>query len=182
MWTHQKINDYIKACNFKLPNTSSEVRELPNILSPDEDLHGLLQGNLKSIAGRKQAGIGLGIITSKRIIFFRKSIIGTTTKEEIPLSRISSASFRSGIALGCVAVTSNSNEALIDDCDKKLGAIFAKVVTDLINEYNSKSHQPTTNTLSNYDKIEKLFELKEKGIITDEEFTTQKTALLNSSQ
>lgn len=181
MWTTTRINDFIKRYNFKSSHTNSEIKELPKLLSPNEELLGLLEGNLKSIAGRKQAGIGLGIITDKRVIFYRKSIIGTTTKEEIPLKRISSASFRSGIVLGTVSVTSNSNEALIDDCNKTYGLKFVDIITNLLETINNTPLQNNQIQLEdNLSKIEKLFNLKEKGIITEEEFISQKTVLLNN--
>lgn len=181
MWTQEKINNFINYYKIKINNTKSEIKELPKLLNEKEELFGIIEGNLKSIAGRKQAGLGICVITSKRIIFFRKSIIGTTTFEEIPLHKISSASFRSGLVFGSVSITSNSNEALIENCDKNNGASFAKVITNLINEENNKPQvSAQISQPDNYDKLEKLFSLKEKGIITEEEFNTQKSVLLNN--
>ncbi|AFD06236.1 PH domain-containing protein [Solitalea canadensis] len=87
MWTSERIDEFSKSFGHKPFSTKSEMKELPNLLKADEQLLGLLEGNLKEIHGRNVAGQGLVIVTDKRVIFFRKSFIGTVTKEETPISK-----------------------------------------------------------------------------------------------
>jgi hypothetical protein len=52
-----------------------------------------------------------------------------------------------------------------------------RVGRELINQLHSKN-QPTGNKESNYSELEKLAELKSKGIITEEEFEAKKKKIL----
>jgi hypothetical protein len=182
MWTKDKLEVFMASFGFKPIMTKPEIKELPSLLHPEEDLLGLLEGQLKRIHNRDFTGYGLAIVTNKRIIFFRKSIIGTVTKEETPITRVSSASFRKGLLSSSVAITTSNNESVIDHCDKTVGNKFVDVVQNLISDLDSKANQPVQtqpvqqdNTLA---QLEKLFDLKQKGILTEDEFLAQKAKLL----
>jgi hypothetical protein len=138
---------------------------------------------LKRVHNRDINGNGLVIATNKRIIFFRKSIIGTVTKEEIPISKVSSSSFRKGLMFSSVAIITSNNEAVVDQCDKTVGKRFSDTVQTLVSNLDT-GHQPQTQTgsngqnHSNLEQLEKLFDLKQKGILTEEEYAAQKAKLL----
>ncbi len=183
MWTSDKIEQFCKVYGFVPIMTKSEIKELPNILTADEQLLGLMQGGLSAIRGKEYNGLGLIIATSKRIIFLRKSIIGTITKEEFSLPMVTSAAYRKGLMTSSLVITAANNEAVIERCEKGAAEKFIKVVTDLIhNSHTTQSQQPSN---SNQDdsmlKLEKLFELKQKGILTEEEFNQQKAKILSSN-
>ena len=115
MWTKEKLEIFIKDYGFKPNQTKSEIKELPTILHPEEKLLGLAEGLLKKIHNRDVNGYGLVIATNKRVIFFRKSFIGTVTKEETPISKISSASFRKGILSSSIAIVTSNNESEVSN-------------------------------------------------------------------
>ncbi len=175
MHTIESIRKFCNDTGFKPGNTSSEIKELPNILKSDETLKGLLEGTLTKIHNRNFNGNGLAIATDKRVIFYRKSFIGTITHEEIPVTKISSVSFRKGLLLGSLMVITSNNEAKIENCDNKKAIQFSEVIKDLINT-TSTTNTPIkeTNTL---DEIERLFELKQKGAITEDEYSKLKQKL-----
>jgi len=179
MWTKEKIDSFMAGYGFKPQNTKSEVKELPNILHPDEELHGLLNGFLKQ--GKNNDSLGVLIATNKRIIFYRKSIIGTVTKEEIPIRMITSSMYRKGLMTSAVAIITANNETVVDCFDKKETERFSEIVNKLVSEHHNtikNNAQPKQAQLSNLEQLEKLFELKQKGIITEEEFNQQKLKLL----
>lgn len=181
MWTKEKIDKFVADYGFKPSNTKSEVKELPNLLHADEELRGLLEGIL-TLSGKSSNGIGLLIATNKRIIFFRKSIIGTQTKEEYPLRQVTSSVYRKGLIMGGVGITTANNDAVIDHCVKTEAERFDRILHEVLEEYHAtmsqNNTQPQTTQLSNLEQLEKLFELKQKGIITEEEFNQQKAKLL----
>ncbi|HET6995215.1 MAG TPA: PH domain-containing protein [Chitinophagaceae bacterium] len=187
MWTKEALETFMKDFGFKPSMTKPEIKELPSLLSPDEKLHGLLEGMLKRVHNNDINGNGLVIATNKRIIFFRKSIIGTVTKEEIPISKVSSASFRKGLMFASVAVITASNEAVVEQCDKTLANRFSQVVQKLISDLGTPfgqtaAPQPVNGATNGAPdlslQLEKLFELKQKGILTEDEFSAQKAKLL----
>jgi len=181
MWTAEKVDKFMADYGFKPKNTKSEVKELPNILQADEELRGLLDGMLKRVNGKDLNGAGLVIATNMRIIFFRKSIIGTVSKEDIPLRMITSSAYRKGLMMSAIAIITANNEAVVDYCENKEAERFNAIVHELLNEQrtvsqkNVQTQQPQT---TNFEQLEKLFELKQKGIITEEEFNQQKAKLL----
>lgn len=142
---------------------------------------GLLEGMLKRIHGRDVNGVGLVIATSHRVILFRKSFIGTVIKEEIPLSKGSFVSFRKGILTSGVNVVTSNNEAEVIHCNTAYAQKFSEALNKLLVDgtSNTTSNIPN-NTISTADQLEKLFNLKEKGILTDEEFLQEKAKLLGS--
>jgi len=187
MWTKEAIEKFMAEINFTPGSAKSEIKELPNILHPTEKLCGLLKGWLKKVHNREINGSGLVIATDKRIIFYRKSIIGTVTKEEIPISKVSSSSFRKGLLSCSVAIVTSNNEAVIEQCFKEEAQRFADTVQRMIADIDGASDQKiiqnnseatAANNMSNLDQLEKLFDLKQKGILSEEEFLTQKAKLL----
>ena len=180
MWTYEKIEDFCKQYGFVPIMTKSELKELPNVLMKDEQLMAILQGGLSSIKGTNYNGLGLIIATNRRVLFLRKSIIGTVTKEDYPMSVISSAAFRKGLMASSVVITTANNEAVIERCEKGSADKFIKILTELIHSAHSPQVQ-TSAPISQDDsiqKLEKLFELKQKGILTEEEFNQQKAKIL----
>ena len=181
MWTKEKVDKFMADYGFKPKNTKSEVKELPNILQEGEEIHGLLEGFFKRVSGTSSNSLGLVIASNKRIIFFRKSIIGTVSKEEIPLRMVTSSAYRKGLIQSGIAIVAANNDAVVECFEKREAERFNKIVNDLLTEQHTTSQnnaQIHQSQPSNLDQLEKLFELKQKGIITEEEFNRQKAKLL----
>lgn len=187
MWNKEAIEKFMRRYGFNPSYTKSEIKELPEILNFDEVLCGLLEGFLKKVHNRDINGTGLVIATNKRIIFFRKTFIGTVTKEEIPVSKISSSSYRKGILFGSIAIVTSNNEAVVEQCDKENAKKFIDSVQKVISEHESSQRKvvPPAIPQSANDKyaidlnqLEKIFDLKQKGILTEEEYLTQKAKIL----
>lgn len=180
MWTKEKLEKFMIDFGFRPVMTKSEIKELPSLLYDEEILHAIVEGQLKRIHNRDINGFGIAIATNKRIIFFRKSIIGTVTKEETPISKISSASFRKGLLSSSIAIVTSNNESVIEQCDKMVGRKFIDKVQNLISGLdNIAIFSPQIHTQNDtLVQLEKLFELKQKGIVTEEEFNSQKTKIL----
>lgn len=178
MWTKEKVNSFVSSYGFKPVLTKSEVKHLPNILHDDEDLLGIIEGELK--IGKTSNGYGVLIATDKRVIFFRKSILGTQTKEEYPISRITSSIYRKGLMYGAIAIVTANNEAVIDHCSKSEAKRLDDIIQKSINQSSSVQASPSKTYSPDIDKIERLFEMKEKGILTEEEFQAQKNIILKN--
>ena len=185
MYTKETIEAFLKEIGFKPNMTKAEVKELPSILSANETLISVVEGFLKKIHNREVGGWGLVILTDKRVLFYRKSFIGTVTSEEIPISRVSSVSFRKGMLSASLAVITSGNEALVEQCNKDEAKRFCDKIQRMISDPGAA---PTVTTAAasaapaaaptQMEQLEKLFDMKQKGILTEDEFSVQKAKLL----
>jgi hypothetical protein len=118
------------------------------------------------------------ILTNTRVAFMAK----TWLKEEfrvIPLERISSVDFSSGLMAKSITFVSNNDFIEFTTAVKveTLNDFHAKVedLRDKITPANNQSQQ----TVDIPAQIKKLAELKDSGIITNEEFEQKKSELLS---
>ena len=161
---------------FKPTFTSTEFKMIPKLLMDNENVLYFLEGLITNVHGRQINGRGMAILTDKRVLFYRKSIIGTETKEEFKIGNISSASSRKGLIYGSMNITVSSNNAEIEQCNKKAVDEFVTKLRSLMNS-TIPSNSPSNSNVA--DEIKKLVELKNQGILTDQEFETQKQRLLS---
>lgn len=177
MWTPEKVKEAYASLGFKPTNTKMEMNNLHTVLHDLEELKAVVEGELKKIHNRELAGWGITIATNKRIIFYRRSIIKTTTQEEITIDNITSTSFRKGILQSSICIYANNNEAIINTFDQRRAKVFVDIVQGMIIGKSKISNPIEGNHL---EQLEKLFKLKELGAITEYEYTEQKNQLLGS--
>lgn len=182
--------DELKPILDRLDNQSlhlgnKEIRELPNILGKHEFPDAIVQGIY-------QNGRGILVCTSSRLIFIDKGIIYGLKVEDFPLNSISSIQYETGMLFGKISIFTSGNRADINQVDKKQARIFADFVRSKISHISSQhinSLEPlqcsnSTNEKKDsmdftIEKLERLAALKERGVLTDNEFLTQKEKILN---
>lgn len=155
-----------------------EIKELPAILWEDEKLEKLVQG-------RYGNGMGVLVATNKRLVFVDKGLISLRV-EDFPYKNVSSIQYQTGMVFGKITIFTSGNKADIDQIDKKQAKDFAEYVRNRISNYETKeapvdSTVSTTPVQSGEDfisQLERLATLKEKGILSEEEFQSQKQRIL----
>jgi len=155
--------------------TKKEIRYLPEILDEDEEIKAMT-------SGVHEGNTWLIVVTTRRLLFLDKGMIYGLKQMEMPLAQITSVSHKTGLMFGEIEVDTAGGKKKIETISKKDVPKVAKIISDLIKELNNKSNS-TNNTDKQLDivsQLEKLAELKEKGILTEEEFIAQKNKLLNS--
>jgi hypothetical protein len=172
----QDFQQLAKQIHYKPVFTNAEFKRLDKVINQDETVFYLMEGLIGDVHGRPINGRGLAILTNKRVLFFRHSLIGTETKEEFKISNISAASLRKGLAYGSMIISVANNDATIEQCSKK-------AVEEFVTKLRELMHKPTQPTVVNAttslaDELKKLADLKSAGILTDEEFQIQKQKLL----
>jgi len=152
-----------------------EIKELPNILWENENVEKLIQGTYNN-------GNGILICTNKRLIFIDKGMLFGLQVEDFPLDKISSIQYSTGILLGKLTIFASGNKAVIDNVDKLQVRVFGDFVTNKINSKDKNKNLIKVESSEDdiISKLERLATLKEKGILTDEEFLAQKNKILNS--
>lgn len=156
----------------------AEIKELPSILWENELPEMVIQGLYKN-------GNGILVCTNSRLIFVHKGLMSLKV-EDFPLKSISSIQYETGMLMGKVTIFASGNRADIKNVDKNFVRGFAEYVRAKISD--DVKPEPTTDpasvatTVPADDQIiaqlERLAALKEKGILTDEEFAAQKVRIL----
>jgi Bacterial PH domain/Short C-terminal domain len=148
-----------------------EIRHLRNLLRSSEEVAELGQGEYEG----KQ---GLVVLTNERLFFFEKSL-GSETVEEFPLKSISSLSVSKGMTGETLKIFASGNEAQI----KRMG--HADALTRgfrQVSQSASVASEPASGSAAQDDpiaQIERLATLREKGVLSEQEFEDKKRQLLD---
>ena len=146
-----------------------EVNELPKILDQDEKVVAL-------VTGVYNKGLGILVATPRRLLFVDKGMIYGLKIEDFGLDKVSSIQYSSGMLTADVTIMASGNAAKIDSVEKTAGRDFCDKVRSLLSQ---KPAAPVAaQQVDVADQLEKFAVLKEKGIITQEEFDAQKKKLL----
>jgi len=160
------------------------VEAKSRIIQPDEELIGVIKGRMTRGArkrGEKGDYIkGLLVMTDKRAIFYVKQTFGRYDEVVFPYEQINSVYSHKGIIGDRVDIAAMTDSVTIDYVPKGDG----QVAVEKINEMMSKAKSPQVVVQSSEpsasipEQIEKLADLKEKGVLTEEEFEKKKADLL----
>ncbi|RXA19922.1 hypothetical protein EQO05_07175 [Methanosarcina sp. MSH10X1] len=152
-----------------------EIKELPNILWEDERIEKLVQG----LYEKKN---GILVATNKRLIFIDKGLIYGLRVEDFPYDKVSSIQYKTGLIFGELTIFASGNKADIQQVDKKIVRNFSDYVRARITEIKEHPNHPSEVNQNSSgdlaDQIKKLADLKDQGILTEEEFSAKKKKLL----
>ena len=153
--------------------TKKEINHLPAVLDEGEVIRGFTSGFY-------DGNTWLIVVTNRRLLFLDKGMIYGMKQMEMPLKHISAISHKTGLMFGEISVQTSGGTHKISKVFKKNVSLIARTISDLIKE----THEPApinnqNNSVDVATQLEKLGSLKEKGLLTDEEFQTQKTKLLS---
>lgn len=153
------------------------IKELPRVLWEGETIE-------DATSGAMDGNNGLLVATNKRIIFVDKGLIGTKVSD-IAYDKMSSLEYGSGVLFGHVKFFASGNRVMIDRIEKARVQPFAEGLRARISGAAAHaSAQPpaaggqSTAPVSAIEQVKQLAELRDQGILTDEEFQTKKKALL----
>jgi len=153
--------------------TKKELNYLPEILQDGEQIlafsSGLMNNNTWLIS-----------LTDRRIIFLNKGMIYGLKQEVIPLNRVNAVSGSTGLIFGKIIITDGAKDREITNVWKKTVRLFTNKCQDAIHAINQNQHQVPQQQPNEdpYAKLEKLASLKQKGIITEDEFEKEKKKIL----
>lgn len=155
--------------------TKKEISELPKILADNEHLlyitSGFLDGNTWLIS-----------CTDKRIIFLDKGMVFGLKQKEIPIEKINSIEHKKGLMFGEITIWDGASKIFIKNISKIGVDTMIKCINGALDAIKS-NHMPIRNNNSNdvASQLEKLFNLKVNGVLTEEEFQRQKQRVLNGN-
>jgi hypothetical protein len=152
--------------------TKKEIRYLPEILASDEMFQGLTSGLM-------DGNTWLIALTDRRIIFLDKGMIYGLKQKEVPLEKINSIEQKTGIMFGEIAIWDGASRMEIKNVMKKTVKPFVAAVNSALTDRRapslSASPQPSVA-----EQLRELADLRDKGVLTDDEFAEQKRKLLDA--
>lgn len=174
MPTLEQIQQQMKVVNvIDTFGTKKEIKFLPQVLSENEEIKymtsGFLDGNTWLIT-----------CTNKRVIFLDKGMLYGLKQKEIPLNKINSIAQQRGLFLGKLEIWDGASKIMIENISKNT----LKPFIDAVNIAKENLHKEVHSTIietKNEDipeQIKKLSQLKEAGILTEQEFSNKKSELL----
>ncbi len=158
---------------------NGEFRRLPDVLDVDEKIIHAITGNWE---GRKH---GLLVATDKKLLFLAYGIFNSF-EEIINYKTLNSISCNPGVFYADISIFTSEKNILIENVNNKKNALsFYNKMNEILPKFK-KEESKTVNTIQNQEseidimeQLKKLGELREKGILTDQEFTEQKRKLLD---
>ncbi len=149
-----------------------EIKELPNILWEDEVIQKLEEVFYKS-------GTGILVATNRRLIFINKGMFSLKV-EDFSYDKITSIEYKKGLLVGEITIYASGNRATIENIGKNEAQNFAEFIRANLGNMNKvqNSEIVASNSDDIVSKLERLAVLKEKGILSEDEFLTQKAKIL----
>lgn len=154
-----------------------EIKELPNVLWGDEVVENIIQGTYNN-------GNGILVATNRRLVFVDKGLIYGLKVEDFAYDKISSIQYETGLLMGKLTIFTSGNKAIIENVMKSKVRAFgdsirAKISAPQIPMAASTVVNVTTSPENNVvEQLERLAKLKEQGILTEQEFVSQKKKIL----
>ena len=133
-------------------------------------------------SGKIDGKAWLIILTNQRIIFLDKGMSFCVKQVAIDLITISSICAETKILSGELVIATGEQTYTIENVPKKGVIPFANMIKDAVeslkqNKESNTIQQPTAND-DLIEQLERLALLKERGILTEEEFQSQKDKIL----
>lgn len=153
---------------------NKEMERLPHILEPEEKIIHAVTGNWK---GKKH---GLLTATDKRMIFLSYNLFNSF-EERFSYENMSPLCCEQGILYGDIIIQADRRVVIKRVNNKNNAASFCNTVNTLLTRLtvsgNSGNAVPDSEDV--YRLLESLGNLREKGILTEQEFAEQKKKLLD---
>lgn len=145
-------------------------------LSAGEEILTWCSGYVGSFAfgAKEPAKEGALIITKTKVIFYRAGLT-SEIHESIPLANISAVDTKSKLGFKTITISTSNNDIVF----KTIDAEGTKQVLETLNACIAAKANPTAAVEeSPLEKLKKLGELKEAGVVTEAEFMEKKKELL----
>ncbi len=158
--------------------TQKEIRALPEILDADERVVAITSGIM-------DGSTWLATCTNRRVIFLNKNMFFGAQQQQIALDRLQSIDHQYTIFFGEIRVWDGASYFTLRMVAKSSIEAFVSATQRAAAEYKQhlQSGHPAKSGAnagaSVAAELEKLADLKARGVLTEEEFAAQKRKLLS---
>jgi len=140
------------------------------VFEPGEKLVCAIHGNVD------KTKTGILFVTDKRVIFHYRGVLSGYKCLIFPYDQITAVNCISRFIIDKLELRVGSYDILLDSVPKGDGSVAAQIILDMRNYVSRSNAQPSQVDIA--DQIEKLGKLREKGLITEEDFVRKKDELL----
>ena len=151
--------------------TKKELNYLPEILQDGEQV-------LAFTSGIMDGNTWLLTLTDRRIIFLDKGMIFGLKQQSNPLNKVNAISGKTGLCFGALQITEGAKTHKIENVWKKTVKAFTNKAQEAI--CKPVEHGESSKSSDKYAVLEKLADLKAKGILSAKEYEAEKAKVLNS--
>lgn len=159
--------------------TAKEIKCLPKILAEDEKIFGIIYGHSKINYDTETPCYY--VCTDSRIICLSDKIIGGMTQFDLLYNQITGTSISKNIMTADLSITVANDKMKMQGVGISQGEAFLAKVNESMRE-SKKIKVELSASQTHFDvadQIEKLAKLKDRGLLTEEEFNQQKRKLLS---
>ena len=176
MPTREQVQSMIRELELNGLNTvgtKKEIKFLPEVLRESEKISYLT-------SGFHEKNTWLITCTNERVIFLDKGMFYGLKQKEIPLNKINSIEQKTGLIFGEISIYDGASRTEVTNIMKKTVKPFIHAVNNAIESFRNNAAKPIQQQAGDdlVDQIEKLANLRDKGILTEEEFQAKKTQLM----
>lgn len=173
------------------PTFVNGIEMLPSLLSPKEEILAAISGAASPFAVTGGDGCCLGIVTNFQLIIFKSNGV-TCSPQIIPYETVSSVNMDNGITNDIIVYDGATKHKIPRIFGQQEAVRIVGILNEAIKKFKQEKlfaqaappQQPAANPGAGADdnlaKIERLWGLMEKGILSKEEFEAQKAKLLSS--
>ena len=155
--------------------TKKEINYLPEIILPGETIHAMTSGLM-------DGNTWLFVVTDQRIIMLDKGMVYGLKQLTLPLTQIKSVSHKSGLLLAKILIDTGGKTKTLENVDKHYAVGVVATINELLMQKTSGQTASVDEDHAHSDamlaQLERLAALKEKGMLSDEEFAQAKAKLL----
>jgi hypothetical protein len=155
---------------------SKEIKELPSILSDGETVKKVVKGSCENRTG-------ILVATNKRLIFIDKGVLFGIGIEDFTYDKITYIQYKVDSAFGTITISTSENRIHIQQADREQTVTFSKYVQERITRHRKHASNNMRNNLTASltvaDQIKKLADLRDAGLITDEELLVHEQKILD---
>ena len=151
---------------------NKNLKEVQSHLEKDETVEASVFGAYETkILGNDTVRTGVLVATDKRVCFYAKKMMGFDL-ESFPYSNISSIEYSKGLMGHSIKFFASGNSVKVKWINRGDIKEFVDIVKSRIGK---KLETPAQKGDDTCEQLEKLSDLKERGILTQEEFDAKKT-------
>jgi hypothetical protein len=123
-------------------------------------------------------GTGLIVLTDRRLLFVQDGVMSKKS-EDFPIDKVSSVQWSSGLILGAITIFASGNKTEIKNVNKDDGKEIVDAVRARLSTSTAKPSAAASALQPDIIRqIKQLGELREAGVLSQEEFEAKKAELL----
>lgn len=166
--------------------TRKELKALPDYLEPDEVVFAFTSGLMHQTVTSNTSDMGvntwLAVLTSERFLFLDAAMLSSAIdSQSVRHDRVSAVSASQGWMFGKIIIDLGARLITIDNCTKDSVKAMADLANKWIRHSEAKKAEPTPQSMQSdpVELLERLANLKEQGVLSEQEFQAAKAKVLS---